>query len=146
MNPRIAKSNPLTWSSVPLTAVRSGKHGHSQIVVRPGGRATSQARSSAALRKSVTPHIRGGELVGGRMAVPDYQSLMAPTLSVLADGTEHSLAELRTVVAGRLALTKDDLREKIPSGTPLIANRMHWAVTYMYQVGLLSRPKRGMVR
>jgi restriction system protein len=38
------------------------------------------------------------------------------------------------------------LREKIPSGTPLFANRLHWAVTYMYQAGLLSRPKRGVVR
>jgi restriction system protein len=80
------------------------------------------------------------------VAIPDYQSLMAPALSVLADGSEHSLAELRTVVAGRLALTEDDLREKIPSGTPLFANRLHWAVTYMYQAGLLSRPKRGVVR
>jgi restriction system protein len=27
----------------------------------------------------------------------------------------------------------------------LFANRLHWAVTYMYQAGLLSRPKRGVV-
>lgn len=80
------------------------------------------------------------------MPIPDYQSLMAPTLSVLADDSEHSLAELRTVVAGRLALTEDELREKIPSGTLLFANRLHWAVTYMYQAGLLSRPRRGVVR
>lgn len=79
------------------------------------------------------------------MTVPDYQSLMAPTLSVLADGCEHPLAELRAVLADRLALTDDDLRAKIPSGTPLFANRLHWAVTYMYQAGLLSRPKRGVV-
>src|SRR5215472_4088557 len=71
---------------------------------------------------------------------------MAPTLSALADGGDHSLAELRAVVAERLDLTEDDLRAKIPSGTPLLANRLHWAVTYMYQAGLLSRPKRGVVR
>jgi len=78
--------------------------------------------------------------------VPDYQSLMAPTLSVLADGGDHSLADLRAAVADRLALTEEDLRAKIPSGTSLLANRLHWAVTYMYQAGLLSRPKRGVVR
>jgi restriction system protein len=71
---------------------------------------------------------------------------MAPTLNVLADGGEHSLAELRGVVADRLALTEEDLRATIPSGTPLLANRLHWAVTYMYQAGLLSRPRRGVVR
>ncbi len=80
------------------------------------------------------------------MPVPDYQSLMAPTLGVLADGGEHSLAELRAVLADRLALSEDDLRATIPSGTPLLANRLHWAVSYMYQAGLLSRPKRGIVR
>ena len=80
------------------------------------------------------------------MPVPDYQSLMAPTLNVLIDGGEHSLAELRSVVADRLGLTEEDLRAKIPSGTPLFANRLHWAVTYMYQAGLLSRPRRGVVR
>ncbi len=80
------------------------------------------------------------------MPVPDYQSLMAPTLGVLADGGERSLAELRAVLADRLALSEDDLRATIPSGTPLLANRLHWAVSYMYQAGLLSRPKRGIVR
>jgi restriction system protein len=78
--------------------------------------------------------------------VPDYQSLMAPTLSVLADGGDHSAAELRAAIAERLDLTEDDLQARIPSGTPLLADRLHWAVAYMYQAGLLSRPKRGVVR
>jgi restriction system protein len=77
------------------------------------------------------------------MPVPDYQSLMAPVLGALADGGDRSLAELRTVLAERLGLTEEDLQAKIPSGTPLFANRLHWAVTYMHQAGLLSRPKRG---
>jgi restriction system protein len=33
-----------------------------------------------------------------------------------------------------------------PSGTPLLADRLHWAVAYMYQAGLLSRPKRAVAR
>jgi restriction system protein len=80
------------------------------------------------------------------MPVPDYQSLMAPALSVLADGDDHSLAQLRMVLAERLGLTVEDLQATIPSGTLLFANRLHWAITYMYQAGLLSRPKRGVVR
>lgn len=71
---------------------------------------------------------------------------MAPALGALADGGNHSLAELRTVLAERLSLTEDDLQAKIANGTPLFANRLHWAITYMYQAGLLSRPKRGVVR
>jgi restriction system protein len=80
------------------------------------------------------------------MPVPDYQSLMAPVLGALADGGDHSLGELRAVLSERLGLTEEDLQAKIASGTPLFANRLHWAVTYMYQAGLLSRPKRGVVR
>jgi hypothetical protein len=44
--------------------------------------------------------------------VPDYQSLMALTMSVLADGGDHSVAELRAVLAEWLALTEDDLRAR----------------------------------
>ena len=80
------------------------------------------------------------------MPVPDYQSLMAPVLGARADGGDHSLGELRAVLSERLGLTEEDLQAKIASGTPLFANRLHWAVTYMYQAGLLSRPKRGVVR
>lgn len=79
------------------------------------------------------------------MSVPDYQSLMAPVLSVLRDGVEHPLSELREILASRLALTEEDLQAKIPSGTSLLANRVHWAVTYMIQAGLVSRTKRGVV-
>jgi restriction system protein len=75
--------------------------------------------------------------------VPDYQSLMAPALSVLADGGDYSAAELRAAVAERLDLTEDDLQARIPSGTPLLADRLHWAVAYMYQAGLVRITGRG---
>jgi restriction system protein len=48
------------------------------------------------------------------MPVPDYQSLMAPVLSALSDGGDHSLAELRAVLAEQLGLTEEDLQAKIP--------------------------------
>ena len=80
------------------------------------------------------------------MPVPDYQSLMAPTLRVLTDGRDHSIAELRMIVADNLGLTEDDLQAKIASGTPVFADRLRWAVTYMYQAGLLTRTKRGVFR
>jgi restriction system protein len=71
---------------------------------------------------------------------------MAPVLHALADQQAHSMSELRRVIASQINLTEDDLRAKIPSGAPLFANRLHWAITYMYQAGLLSRPKRGVVQ
>jgi restriction system protein len=55
------------------------------------------------------------------------------------------MPQLRTVIAGEIGLAEEDLQEKIPSGAPLFANRVHWAVTYMYQAGLVRRPRRGVV-
>jgi restriction system protein len=70
---------------------------------------------------------------------------MAPVLQALADSREYSMSQLRAAIADKIGLTEGDLRAKIPSGTPLFANRLHWAVTYMYQAGLVRRPRRGVV-
>jgi restriction system protein len=70
---------------------------------------------------------------------------MAPALHVLADRQEHSMSQLRTIIGDQVGLTEGDLRATIPSGAPLFANRLHWALTYMYQAGLLRRPRRGVV-
>jgi restriction system protein len=80
------------------------------------------------------------------VTVPDYQSLMAPVLHALDDQQARSMSELRSLIGARLPLTDDDLRAKIPSGAALFANRLHWAITYLYQAGLVRRPKRGIVQ
>src|SRR5262249_18266987 len=71
---------------------------------------------------------------------------MAPVLHALEDGQERSMSELRAVIAEQLALTPDDLRATIPSGPFLLASRLHWAVTYLYQSGLIRRLRRGVVQ
>jgi restriction system protein len=80
------------------------------------------------------------------VTVPDYQSLMAPALRVLADGQERSMSDLRAVIADQAALTADDLAATIPSGASLFSSRLHWAITYMYQSGLVRRPRRGVMQ
>jgi restriction system protein len=80
------------------------------------------------------------------VAVPDYQSLMAPALHALAGGQERSLAQLREAIAGQFRLTEEDLKATIPSGSPLFASRLHWAITYLYHAGLVTRPRRGIVQ
>lgn len=80
------------------------------------------------------------------MGVPDYQSLMAPCLHVLADGRSLPVRALRDAVAERLEVTSDDREAKIPSGSFVFDNRMHWAITYMAQAGLVTRPRRAVVQ
>jgi len=78
------------------------------------------------------------------MPIPDYQEVMLPVLECLADGKEHSLADVREAISDRFALTEEERNELIPSGKQrVIANRVGWARTYMKKAGLLAYPKRG---
>ena len=80
------------------------------------------------------------------MPVPDYQTIMLPILAYLADGaTRRVVPEVTGHLAERYHLTPEDLALHIPSGPQTLANRAHWAVTYMVQAGLLTRPARGRV-
>jgi restriction system protein len=78
------------------------------------------------------------------MAVPDFQSLMRPTLAILADGEARSQNELRDLLADTMNVTPEEREQLLPSGKqPLFANRVGWAITYLVKTGLLARPTRG---
>ena len=79
------------------------------------------------------------------MAVPDFQTLMRPLLEAYASGEERAIADVRGELAGAFALTADDLAERLPSGLArTFDNRVGWAATYLYRVGLLVRPRRSV--
>jgi restriction system protein len=81
------------------------------------------------------------------MPVPDYQTLMLPSLEAARDGGEHPIQSLIEDVANRLNLTVEDRKELLPSGrVPLYINRIHWAVTYLAKAGLLTRPRRAVIQ
>ena len=64
------------------------------------------------------------------MAVPDFQSLMRPLLSVLADGEDRSVKTIRSELATRFSLSQADIEERIPSGrVTTFQNRVGWATT-----------------
>lgn len=74
------------------------------------GTVLTAGKSSECMRWSRLPAIHWG------VAVPDYQSLMAPALHALADGQEHPMPELRTVIVDQVALTLGDLAATRRSG------------------------------
>lgn len=80
------------------------------------------------------------------MPVPKYEQLMLPALRALSDGQPLTSAQLRNRVADLIDLSEADRSERIPSGSPLFDNRLHWAVTYLVQAGVLERPRRGVVK
>ncbi len=80
------------------------------------------------------------------MTIPDYQSLMKPVLEALVGAEVMSTRELTERISAKLGLTDDELRETVTSGMSLIANRVHWSVTYLFKAKALSRPQRGYVQ
>jgi restriction system protein len=50
------------------------------------------------------------------MAVPDFQSFFKPLLEMAADGKEHSMKEARELIARKMNLFEEDMKELLPSG------------------------------
>jgi restriction system protein len=80
------------------------------------------------------------------LAVPDYQTLMWPSLNALADGLPRGGQEVREFVAKSLGISDEDRAETIKSGSSVFDSRVQWAITYLSQAGLIDRPKRGIVQ
>lgn len=79
------------------------------------------------------------------MPVPGFQHLMLPALRVLADGRDHTPAEVIEAMANEFKLTDAERKEMLPSGRiTVIGSRTHWAVTYMHHAGLLDKPRRAV--
>lgn len=80
------------------------------------------------------------------MTIPDYQTLMLPVLQQSADG-EVRIGEMIDRIAQQFELSDDERNELLPSGKQtIIANRTHWATTYLAKAGLVERSRRGHVQ
>ena len=78
------------------------------------------------------------------MAIPKYDELFERVLRFLADGAEHSAAEMRASIVAELNLTEEERNEFLPSKRQrVIDNRIGWARTYLKKAGLMHSPKRG---
>lgn len=78
------------------------------------------------------------------MAIPDYQALMLPVLTLAAEG-EIRVPIAADAIADKLGLTEQDREEMLPSGKQrLLHNRIHWAKFYLHKAGLVEIPRRGV--
>lgn len=78
------------------------------------------------------------------MAIPDYQTIMLPLLTFMADQKEHNVREMIDYLAGEFQLTDEEKRRLLPSGNDIIFdNKVKWARLYIGKAGLLEPAKRG---
>jgi restriction system protein len=77
---------------------------------------------------------------------PDFQSLMRRLLDELSDGSIRRTRDLVGSMSDRFGLTEEERAARVPSGQQRrIANRVSWAISHLFQAGLLERPARGQV-
>lgn len=80
------------------------------------------------------------------MPIPDYETLMAPLLRLVATG-EMSVRSIADQLADEFALDPSEREAFLPSGRSRTFNsRVSWAGTYLVQAGLVERPRRGFLR
>lgn len=71
---------------------------------------------------------------------------MLPVLSRLA-AAQGTTTELISAMAEHFGLNESERAELLPSGRqPVIANRVHWALSYLGRAGLVDRVARGVYR
>jgi restriction system protein len=79
------------------------------------------------------------------MALPTYEEVMLPILTILeASGPQHR-RELASAVAEALHLSEEERVQKLPSGkASVIMSRVGWALAYMKQAQVIASPRRGV--
>ncbi len=81
------------------------------------------------------------------MAIPDFQSIMLPLLSLAADGKEHRYRDAVEKLADSFGLPEDERKALLPSGVDKIfSNRVGWAKTFLMKAGLIDSTRRGFFR
>lgn len=76
-------------------------------------------------------------------AMPTWEGFMTPVLEVLSDKVVRGRSEINDAVAAHLGLTDEQTAVLLGSGQPKYANRIGWALSFLTNVGALTRPSRG---
>lgn len=76
--------------------------------------------------------------------IPDFQSIMLPLLKITGDKKEHTIQEVRDLLAKHFNLSEEERSELLSkSKQQRFNNRVGWARTYLSKGGLLEYGKVG---
>ena len=78
------------------------------------------------------------------MPIPDYETLMLPVLKAFAAGATK-VSDCLPELIREFGISDEEAAELQPSGRKtVLADRAHWARTYMSKAGLLESPRRNL--
>lgn len=75
--------------------------------------------------------------------VPTFDKFMFPVLNYLKDGKERTNKEVQREMVRQFNLNDDDLQETAGKGSNKFLSNVNWALTFLYQAGLLTKPRKG---
>lgn len=75
--------------------------------------------------------------------VPTYDKFMFPVLDWLKDGNVRTNREAQAKMKQIFNLSDEDVEEVTPNGTNRFKANVNWALTFLYQAGLTTKPKNG---
>lgn len=74
----------------------------------------------------------------------NVNKLASPIMDYLSDGECHTLKEIREFCCTKFNISDEEKQQLLPSGVPILNNRVSWALTYLKKAGLIEYPKRGV--
>lgn len=78
------------------------------------------------------------------MAIPKYDDMFAPLLSLMRDGVPRTKASLIQPLAEHFQLTDDEVLETYEGkNTIIFPSHISWTLSYLKKAGLLEHPGRG---
>lgn len=81
------------------------------------------------------------------MAIPTYEQIMRPFLTMLQDRQTHSAREVIEKISEFFRLTDEEREAKLPSGQQTyIDNRTGWARTHLKKAGCIDYVSRGIYK
>lgn len=79
--------------------------------------------------------------------IPDFQTLMLPTLKYIGDNLEHSKKEVVEILADKVKLTEEEKRQMLPSrNQPVFYNRITWVIAHFKAAKIIENTRRGYIK
>lgn len=80
------------------------------------------------------------------MSIPKFFECFPLIMDCLSDGKSYTVKEIREYFFRKLNISEEEKQQLLPSGMPIINNRIGWAFTYLKKAGLIEYPQRGVCR
>lgn len=73
-----------------------------------------------------------------------FNEFFSPIMDCISDGKCHAAKEIREFCFRKLNISGEEKQQLLPSGIPILNNRIGWALTYLKKAGLIEYPQRGV--